>query len=267
MSALRRVANAIDLYRREGFGALIVALTHRYMPAIPLSARFTWKAATRYEMRFWDDWFKTRGSQWPDDYRRRLDPDLPLQPIAAALLPPQPAVDILDVGAGPLTVLGKKCEGVNIRITAIDPLADAYDRLLEKYHVQPPVRTRMLDAEDLSRGFQADTFDLVHARNSVDHAYNPEEAILQMIRVVKAGCYVLLEHSVNEAEQRDYSGMHQWNFSVSGEGDFLVRSKSREVNMTRKYADLCTISCEVLDGSMLITRILKRRPLETGRGM
>src|SRR5262249_304390 len=117
------------------------------------------------------------------------------------------------------------------------------------------------EAEKLTKRYSANTFDLCFASNSLDHAYNPEQAILQMIDVVKRGRYVLLEHNPNEAERVGYTGLHQWNFDLSPDGDFLVRSKSDVTNMTQKYADRCTTSCELLmdgDKNLLVTRILKR---------
>ena len=165
----------------------------------------------------------------------------------------------MDVGAGPLTYLGKKREGRRINITAVDPLADAYDRMLDKYHVQPITRTQRLDAESLTTRFPSNTFDLVFAHNSIDHARNPETAILQMIDVVKSDQFVLLEHRVNEAERQGHFGLHQWDFSVSADGDFLVSSGSVRVNMTRKAAGLCTTTCHLYDdGTWLVVRMRKR---------
>jgi hypothetical protein len=106
----------------------------------------------------------------------------------------------------------------------------------------------------------------VFARNSIDHARNPEMAILQMIEVAKTDCFVLLVHYVNEAERQGYSGLHQWNFSMSTNGDFLISSGSVRVNMTRKVAGLCTTTCELYtipgararSGNELIVRMKKR---------
>jgi SAM-dependent methyltransferase len=193
-----------------------------------------------------------------DDYRNKLDPDFPLQPRPAALLPPERDVHILDVGAGPLTYLGKKASGKQLRITAVDPLADEYDKILHKYGVQPLIRTQRLEAEGLTKRFSSNTFDLCVACNCLDHSYNPERAVLQMIDVVKKGRYVLLEHFRNEGERQNYSGLHQWNFDLSPVGDFLIRSKSSVTNMTQKYADQCTIYCELIDDYWLVTRILKK---------
>lgn len=259
MGILHKAKYAVNIFREDGFRAIIYFLIRRYGLPIPLSAKFKWKAGIKSEIQFWDNWFRTKGLRWPGAYRFRLDPNLPLQPRPAALLPPQTEVHILDVGAGPLTVIGKKCEGKHINITAVDPLADEYDRILDKYHIQSIVRTQKLDAENITKKFPSNTFDLVFACNSIDHTYNPERAILQMIDVVKSGRYVLLEHAVNEAENRNYSSLHQWNFFLSADGDFIIGSKSKKVNMTRNHADLCTITSELMDsGTRLITRIQKR---------
>ena len=65
------------------------------------------------EVRFWEQWIDSRGGEWPDDFRQRLDPEaeveeyLPLSVGAEAL----PRLRILDVGSGPLTKLGKRYRG------------------------------------------------------------------------------------------------------------------------------------------------------------
>ena len=32
----------------------------------------------QFETDFWDDYFRSQGGKWPEDYRRRLDPSSPL---------------------------------------------------------------------------------------------------------------------------------------------------------------------------------------------
>jgi ubiquinone/menaquinone biosynthesis C-methylase UbiE len=191
-----------------------------------------------------------------------MDSDLNLQQRPNSLLPKnQESVCILDVGAGPLTFLGKRSPGKNLSISAVDPLAEEYDKLLKKYKVQPNVRTKYGDAERLHRIFPSNSFDLVFARNCIDHSYNPEKAVLCMIEVAKKGCYILLEHIANEAENENYQGLHQWNFSADANGDFLISSKSKVTNMTQKHSSICKITCEMVDegknGQWLINRILK----------
>ena len=254
------LSNAVRAYRERGFGGVLRAVVRRLK--LPATSKSRWRKGIGSEAEFWDSYFRTRGLEWPDDYRERLDPDRPLQPRPAALLPAGTDLRVLDVGAGPLTYLGKKVEGRQISITAVDPLADTYDELLAKYDVRPVVRTTKLEAEHLDRQFAPGTFDLVFARNCIDHSFDPERAILNMVGVVKDHCYVLLEHRPNEAETNKYTGLHQWNFSTSQAGEFIIRGRDSSVNITEKYAGSFRATCEMVtdpqeEGEWLITRILK----------
>ena len=262
---MRKLQLAREILRQDGVRGLasqgFLLVLRKYASRIPLS-RVKWSAGLKNETDFWDDYFRTRGGEWPESYRLRLDPEQPLQPRPAALLPERAEVEILDVGAGPMSYLGKKLPGRTLDITAVDPLADHYTRILKKYAVSPPVRTQKLAAEQLTSRFLANQFDLVFARNCIDHSYNPEAAILQMVTVVKPGGWVLLEHAPNEAEKESYRGLHQWNFSMAPDGHFLIQSRHGRVDMTAKYADRCTITCELGHedgvGEWLVTRILKK---------
>jgi SAM-dependent methyltransferase len=258
MNILRKARTAFKVFREDGPSSVFSILKSKYRP---LSAKSKWKKGIKSEIGFWDDFFRTKGLKWPDDYFARFNPDLPLQARVVGLLPmDQSEVNILDVGAGPLTFLGKKCQGKQINITAVDPLAEEYTRILEKYKIKPIIRTQRLEAEELTKRFQSNTYDLVFAKNCLDHSYDPEKAILQMIDVVKSGRYVLLEHIPSAAERAKYSGLHQWNFSLSTDGDFLINSAFTEINMTRKYAALCKMESELVkeDEDWLIVRIHKR---------
>lgn len=261
INILTKVTSAFRVFKNKGYHGIVSILLNQCHWPIPKSHKFKWNEGIDSELRFWDAYLRTKGLQWHEDYGHRLDPDLPLQEAPAALLPSKSVVQILDVGAGPLTWLGKKCVGKKINIIAIDALADEYDKILDRYLIQPLVRTQKLDAEKLSRRFRPNTFDLVVARNCLDHSYNPERAIVQMIDVVKKGMYVLLEHKIDAAERENYAGLHQWKFSMSQDGDFIITSKVGQTNMTNKYKRYCTITCHILDresgSGWLVTRILK----------
>src|SRR5260370_36562357 len=72
------------------------------------------------ERRFWDKWFLTRGLAWPAEYRERLNPQQPLSSFYCQFVDQLPAsrVRILDVGAGPLTILGKTHRSKQLEIVA-----------------------------------------------------------------------------------------------------------------------------------------------------
>ena len=233
MSALRRkLRTAYSVFRQRGMRLFFG----------------WWKAGHAAEVEFWDEFFRTRGSRWPGSYTARLNPGSLLQPRPAALLPDAPEASILDVGAGPLTSLGKTVPGKRLHITAVDPLADGYDAVLAKYGVTPPVRTEKLPGEELTKRFAAETFDLVHARNCLDHAYNPVKAIEQMIQVAKRGGYVLLEHHPNEADKQEHRGLHQWNFTTNAAGDFVISGRSgAPVNVSERFQQSVSTHCDYVD--------------------
>jgi SAM-dependent methyltransferase len=168
------------------------------------------------ELEFWADYLATRGGAWTGSYARRLDPgaqvDDPLLRECIATVPGT-TVTILDVGAGPLTSVGRAYPGKRIELVAVDPLADRYDELLREHGVTPPVRTREGAAEELTRLFPEPRFDIAYARNSLDHGDDPAKAVESMLSVVRTGGFVVLRHYENEGEDGGYLGLHQWNFT------------------------------------------------------
>lgn len=208
------------------------------------------------ELAFWDGFLGNK-ARWPQDFQCRFDPNLPLQEHVASWLdcPMGSEVKILDVGAGPLTALGKQCGGKKISITAVDMLANEYDLLLKKHHIEPLVRTTPARGEDLVSLFQPDQFDLVYARNCVDHMLDPLRAIQQMLILVKPNCHVLLEHVVNEGKKEGYIGLHQWNF-FADDGEFFIANPHKTTNVSQELKAIATIECEV-KGSWIITNLRK----------
>lgn len=225
---------------------------------LPQTRKAFWRHELPSELAHWETYIRTRGQSYggnlTDHY---LNPELRLQNEVVELLPDGDGPYLLlDVGAGPFTFLGKKHDRVQFKIVAVDPLADEYDQCMAKHSVEPLVRTEKLAAECLTERFQENTFDLAYARNCLDHSYDPEKAILQMIKVVKPGHCVLLKHFPNEADDQGYHGLHQWNFRETA-GDFVIASKWKSVNMTQKHKAMCSIECSYDDLKWLVTRIRK----------
>ena len=149
---------------------------------------------------------------------------------------------LLDVGAGPLTVIGTRWKGHKLDVTAVDPLADAYGVLLDRYGITPPVRTQKVAAEELTPYFAPETFDLCFARNCLDHSYDPWLAIEQMLLVTKRRRKVVLVHQLNEGSNELYRGLHQWNFTERN-GEFLISAPGRDTtNVSRKLGAAANVS-------------------------
>ena len=184
------------------------------MPAF-FRRRPPWERGKGSEVRFWRKWFRTKGYRWPDDFRRRLDPETPFNPYLRRFIAEElPVVRVLDVGAGPLTNTGYHWPGRELRITAVDPLADEYRELYRRYGIKPPVETVYGRAEELSSLFGPESFDLVQACNSLDHAADPLRGLREMVACVRRGGWVILNHRADEGRKERYRGFHQWDFSL-----------------------------------------------------
>ena len=175
---------------------------------------------------FWAAWLAGAPGteEWASDREARLAADTEIRdPVLREELERTSAeeISILDVGAGPLTKLGYRYPGKTLRIVAVDPLADEYDRLLRDAGLEPPIRTIRVAGEELLEHFGSGTFDIACATNSLDHSADPLTIISNMVSVVRPGGTVLLRHKRNEGESARYEGLHQWNFDVVDDGLLL----------------------------------------------
>lgn len=217
-----------------------------------------WRAAIDGEVGFWVDYLATKGERYPGTYEVRLDPNLPLQPEYVELIHAEDGatVRLLDVGAGPLTFLGRVSDRWTLEITAVDALGAQYARILDDAGVVPPVRTQTCESEKLTDLLPADSFDLVGARNTLDHSYDPVLAISQMVAVAKPGAPLVLKHHRNEAEREHYHGMHQWNFEASEDALSIWRPGQR-TDIVEALAGAATFERTWIDRSWEIVVLRK----------
>jgi ubiquinone/menaquinone biosynthesis C-methylase UbiE len=217
-----------------------------------MTPKEVWLKGIEGEINFWDNWLETKGGEWPEEYLFRINPQSVFQEHLITYLPEQlDLIDILDVGSGPLSFLGKTLPTENeivrkLRITGTDPLMDAYMTLLKRHNVQSSTCMVKANSEDLSRHFPADYFEFVYMRNALDHAFDPLLAVGEMIRVVKPGHYIILEHKNNEAENENYHDLHQWNIKIE-QGAFIIWNKSIMYNVTEYYKEEAQIICHAND--------------------
>jgi SAM-dependent methyltransferase len=229
-----------------------------------LTTRGRWDRAIPYEANFWEDWLATKAFDDVAQYDSRLDPAFPLtDPLVTERLDTfsDATVTILDVGAGPLTSLGKTYPGKQLQIVAVDALADEYDRALASANVTPPVRTELCHGERLLERFEPSSFHIAYASNALDHSYDPLLVIRNMLEVVRPGGFVLLVHRRNEAERKGYLGLHQWNFENRC-GRFVVWNRSSEQDVTGLLEDEADVQCRDEDG--LVVCVIAKRPVSLG---
>ena len=218
------------------------------------------------EVRFWRKWLKSGGLEWPQDYRDRFNLSRPLPPHLAGYVDQLAAnrVQILDVGAGPLTKLGRAHPSCEVTITPTDLLAEHYGRLLDELRIEPPIRTIYADAEALVERFGQGRFDIVHGQNCIDHTSDPVRAIDEMMGVCKPGGFVVLYHVENEGRSHLYTRLHQWDFRCRN-GCFVIGDRhGQETNVTERLAETGKVECmRVTDGPdvAILAAIRKAAPV------
>ncbi len=220
--------------------------------------RDEWSAGTNSEIGFWKLWIETRGAQWPADYEYRVDPNAELQyEIAQHIEGLEGATPkVLDVGAGPMTIVGKRFRGVAINLTAVDALADQYDSLPFAPGL-PLVRTLKCDSEALSETFGENVFDVVYARNTLDHGYDPVRAIREMLKVARPGGKVITAHLTNEAIAENWAGFHQWNFYVE-DAKFMIANRTTTHVLADAIASLGTIVSLSPPGDAMVNCVIEK---------
>ncbi len=214
-----------------------------------LDAEAKWRRGASWEIAHWD-------GAWLADARARglLDARHPLEDrlVCEAIDRVHPAVDpvgILDVGAGPVTPLGKVHPRRRIAITASDALAHEYDAVLARAGVDPPVRTVFAEGERLVQTFGTEGFDIVHCGNALDHHHDPIVAVEQMLAVARPAGLVLLNHYVDEGISQRYLGMHQWNITVRAD-HLVIWNRAHVHDVTELLRDRAEVTCLIaVDGS------------------
>ena len=218
--------------------------------------KMQWSSGIDNEIEFWSKWLETKGGAWPEDFQFRINPDTEIHEWIAELLNGIRNPKILDVGAGPMTVLGKKMNGIPLDITAVDALGDLYSRLNFPTGL-PLIKTRQCESECLTSMFPENTFDLTYAKNTLDHSYNPVEAFLQMIAVTKPGGYIATEHAANEALAENWEGFHQWNFHVEGR-EFKISNRNETFSIHREIEGLAMIETLSPDHAAFIGCVMRK---------
>jgi SAM-dependent methyltransferase len=224
--------------------------------------RTDWETSLPEEVNFWAKALADPARNWNlQEFTKRTDPELSLQQELRDLVGEDwgPVVRILDVGAGPLTRLGKVWKGKMLDIVPTDPLAPEYDRILNEIDLQPLVRTIAIQGEQLTKHFSPGAFDIAYASNSLDHTRDPLEVIRQMAALVKVGGYLYLWHFVNCGIGERYSGLHQWNFDGSP-NDLLIDDGRERFSAQQSLGANYEVRCkyEHAFGHDVIVAIIRR---------
>jgi SAM-dependent methyltransferase len=132
---------------------------------------------------------------------------------------------VLDVGSGPLSMLNWGAQSGLFELTAADPLASEYERLLQKHGLTPLCRMVTAFGEELGSQFEQGSFDLVWIHNALDHSQSPREVMEQCTLLLRPGGYLVFQGWSHEATAEGWIGLHRHNIWLSDSLELFCESR------------------------------------------
>ena len=114
-----------------------------------------------------------------------------------------------------------------LEVTAIDPLADIYDKIMRKLNYKYPITPITLKGEDLLEHFREETFHIVFAQNSLDHAEDPIKCFSNAYFLLKKGGLLFVCSNIKEGSRKFWTGMHKFDIYVENNELFLANQKGK----------------------------------------
>ena len=200
-----------------------------------------WVESWSSELDFWKRWMETKGLRWQEDFQTRSSSDLQLPEIIEKRLLnggfyPNSPISILDIGSGPLTLVGSKSSIFNnIQVTPVDPLADFYNDMLIEHQINAPNPTLKGSVESLQHIFEPKSFDFVWSCNSLDHSYDPMSGLFSILSLLKDNGIAAIVFHPKEATHGNYEGLHQWDFFINENDEFIIERMNMNLNISKLF--------------------------------
>jgi len=215
-----------------------------------------WLLGIPYEVAFWEATYANKqvlaSTLAFSHYGRELTLD-GFDAAAFLLTQAQPAqAKILDIGAGMSYMPGefiidKNGNKLPINIHYIDPLANYYNDIADKCHVEvPKVEFGMM--ENLSAFYPEHDVTLAIIQNALDHSANPVKGILEALNALHKGGILYLNHHPNEAEYEQYRGFHQFNIRVEKD-ELVIWNRDQRFNVNDIVKDFARVETKIVEGN------------------
>ena len=213
-----------------------------------------WLLGIPYEVAFWDATYANKrvlaSTLAFSHYGRELTLD-GFDAAAFLLAQPHPEqAKVLDIGAGMSYMPGefivdKNGKNRSINILYIDPLANYYNEIAAKHHVEvPKVEFGMM--EYLSAFYPEHDVTMALIQNALDHSANPVKGILEALNALQIGGILYLNHHPNEAEYENYRGFHQFNICVEND-ELIIWNRDQRFNVNDIVKDFARVETKIVE--------------------
>jgi SAM-dependent methyltransferase len=168
-------------------------------------------------------------------------------------------IKLLDVGCGPFPKSGIYHKDYEIQRVLVDTLATSFHSLLNENDICTNGQNIIIgNAEEIQSEIFECLFDIIYAKNTLDHSYNPIKAISNLSELLSGHGVIILEHYIKEGEYTEYFGLHQWNFYIEN-NNFMISSRDKIIvqNINNLYPLLEVNS--FYDENKIINLIYKRK--------
>lgn len=173
----------------------------------------SWKHGIRDEIHFW--WHviaRQLSAKNPADNLAKYNESRKFRfPGLLSSLPTD--INALDIGCALSPNIGNQHDSFRINVVAADPLASAYNILLDIHGIERNFSLNWCVAEKVADVFGEQSFDFILAENSLDHGIDPAISFLQVAKSLRKGGIARFYHWINEGEIQGYTGFHQWNIN------------------------------------------------------
>lgn len=216
-----------------------------------------WLSGIPYELAFWNNVFR-----WPSTFGgmmrwSKYGKDIQLDGMdVASFLKDCENPTILDIGCGLSFANGNILCGKHLDVHYIDPLADFYNEIKRRHNRDlPDIEFGMM--EHVSSSWDGPDADLCIICNALDHSSSPLKGIVEVLKVLKIGGCLYLNHHPNEAEAEDYKGFHKFNICTDDQQHLIIWNKKERIVVDDVLAKYASIETKTLDNGFVVSIITK----------
>lgn len=109
--------------------------------------------------------------------------------------------------------------------------------------------------------------DFVVFDNSLDHTINPLRCLIEAFCITAMDGVLSLRHVAVESKMGTAEGLHQWDFLLTDEGEFVIANQTNFMNISKLFSPYAEIEAyeeysDVYHSTVIVVNIQKKKELD-----